>query len=140
MSVIRILPVVCDNCRADFVVNDDDPNTAVCPNGCPGETLDLTPPPAATGVVHLNYGSGHGEWIDLAVLDMMDGDTRMTISKGERDELRRVVRTDFKVLDREIGVREAELAAEIEQAIARRFEPSETALAAAQAQIAVLVT
>lgn len=73
MTVIRTLPVVCDSCRADFVVHDDDPNTAVCPNGCLGMRLNITPPEPLTGVVHLNYGGGHGEWIDLAALDMMDG-------------------------------------------------------------------
>lgn len=40
---MRTLPVSCDNCQADLVVPDGE-RDAVCPNGCPGVRLDLTPP------------------------------------------------------------------------------------------------
>lgn len=48
--------------------------------------------------------------------------------KSERDELRRVVRGDFKSLREEITVRKAEMLADIEHRVAQRFEPHETAL------------
>lgn len=64
----------------------------------------------------------------------------MTISKGERDELRRVVRTDFKVLAEEMTIREAEMQADIEQRIATRFLPSDEAIAAAEREAAAVVS
>lgn len=53
--------------------------------------------------------------------------TEDRISKGERDELRRIVRGDFKALGHELDQRERELGAEIEQRVAQRFEPSDEA-------------
>lgn len=45
----------------------------------------------------------------------------MTISKGERDELRRLVRQRSKVLRDEVKARTAELAADVEQKLVARF-------------------
>jgi len=61
------------------------------------------------------------------------------ITKGEREELRRVVRGDFKALRLEIGVRRAELLADIERAIAMRFRANEDAIAAADLEITGIV-
>lgn len=69
---LRTLPVVCDTCGADLVL-DTDTDLATCPAGCEGSELDCTPPPPLQGVVHVNYGGGKGEWLDLAALEMMDG-------------------------------------------------------------------
>lgn len=61
------------------------------------------------------------------------------ISKGERDELRRIVRGDFKALGMELHAREAEILADIEQRVAQRFQPDETALADAEAKMGEIV-
>jgi hypothetical protein len=58
------------------------------------------------------------------------------ITKGERDELRRIVRGDFKALKAEIGVRQAELEAEIEKRVAQRFVGHEETIQKAQARLA----
>lgn len=63
----------------------------------------------------------------------------MTITKGERDELRRIVRQDFKVLAEEMKVRRAEMVAEIEQRVAQRFEPSDQAAEACQRQMGDII-
>lgn len=62
------------------------------------------------------------------------------ISKGERDELRRVVRGDFKALASEVDVRRAELIAEIELRVAERFKASEAVIAEAETVIDAMVT
>lgn len=45
----------------------------------------------------------------------------MTMNKGERDELRRLVRQRSKVLREEVKARTAELAADVEQKLVARF-------------------
>ena len=62
-----------------------------------------------------------------------------SISKSERDELRRIVRGDFKALSMELEARRAEVLADIEQRVAQRFAPNDRALADAEAKIAVVV-
>lgn len=61
------------------------------------------------------------------------------ITKGERDELRRIVRGDFKALKAEIGVRQAELVAEIEKRVAQRFIGHEETIQKAHSKIAAIV-
>ena len=61
------------------------------------------------------------------------------ISKGERDELRRVVRGDFKALGMEVDVRRAELLAEIERRVAQRFMAHEDAIEKANLLVAEVV-
>lgn len=63
----------------------------------------------------------------------------MTITKGERDELRRITRGDFKALIEEIDVRRAEMMAEIEKRVATRFRASEESIAAAKVRIVQIV-
>jgi len=58
------------------------------------------------------------------------------ITKGEREELRRIVRGDFKALKMEIDVRRAEMVAEIEKRVASRFMAHEEKIAEAEATIA----
>lgn len=57
------------------------------------------------------------------------------ISKGERDELRRIVRGDFKALTEEIDVRRAEMMAEIEKRVASRFKANEDLIATTEIEI-----
>lgn len=59
----------------------------------------------------------------------------MTITKGERDELRRIVRGDFKALTEEIEVRRAEMMAEIEKRVATRFKANEDLIATTEIEI-----
>ena len=59
----------------------------------------------------------------------------MSITKGERDELRRIVRGDFKALSEEIKVRRAEMIAEIEKRVAARFMANEETIAETEARI-----
>lgn len=61
------------------------------------------------------------------------------ITKGERDELRRIVRGDFKALKSEIGVRQAELIAEIEKRVAQRFVGHEETIQKATAKVAEII-
>lgn len=63
----------------------------------------------------------------------------MSITKGERDELRRIVRGDFKALKSEIGVRHAELVAEIEKRVAQRFIGHEETIQKAHGRIVEIV-
>lgn len=63
----------------------------------------------------------------------------MTITKGERDELRRIVRGDFKALTEEIGVRQKELYAEIEKRVATRFMAHEEVIAETDLKVAQVV-
>lgn len=65
--------------------------------------------------------------------------TTTGITKGEREELRRIVRGDFKALKAEIGVRQAELIAEIEKRVAQRFVGHEETLKKAHSRIAAIV-
>lgn len=62
------------------------------------------------------------------------------IAKGERDELRRIVRGDIKALIAEMGQRQRELLAEVEQRVAHRFEPSEEAGRKLGRRIAEIIT
>src|SRR5262245_47265415 len=77
--------------------------------------------------------SGHP---DCVVPPMSDD----AITKGERDELRRIVRGDFKALRMEIGVRRAELMAELERNVAARFRADEEAVSDADLAIAGIVS
>jgi hypothetical protein len=61
------------------------------------------------------------------------------ITKGERDELRRVVRGDFKALGMEVDVRRAEMLAEIERRVAARFRAHEEALAEVDLEVMQIV-
>jgi hypothetical protein len=58
------MPVVCgtDGCSEVLIRRGDD---AVCSTH--GVVVDgaFTPPPPLEGPVHLNYGGGRGEWVDL---------------------------------------------------------------------------
>jgi hypothetical protein len=62
-----------------------------------------------------------------------------SMPKGERDELRRIVRGDFKSLREEIEVRQAELLAEIEKRVAERFMAHESTIAQATEKIQDIV-
>jgi hypothetical protein len=64
----------------------------------------------------------------------------VSISKGERDELRRIVRGDFKALIEEIDVRRAEMMAEIEKRVAARFQAHEGKIAETEALIDTIVS
>lgn len=68
---LRRLPIICDVCGADLVL-DTDTDLAACPSGCEGVELDFTPSPPLEGVAFLNFGD-HCETVDLAALEMMDG-------------------------------------------------------------------
>ena len=61
------------------------------------------------------------------------------ISKGERDELRRIVRGDFKALRSEVDVREAELRAEIEKRVAQRFIGHEETIHKAREKVQAII-
>jgi hypothetical protein len=61
------------------------------------------------------------------------------IPKTERDELRRIVRGDFKALKEEITVRQAELEADIEKRIATRFMAHESVLTTTSLKIREIV-
>lgn len=61
------------------------------------------------------------------------------IGKGERDELRRVVRGDFRALKMEVDVRRAEMLAEIERRVADRFRANEDVLAAVELEVMEIV-
>ncbi len=63
----------------------------------------------------------------------------MTMSKGERDELRRLVRQRTKVLRDEVKARTAELAADVEQKLIARFYERDEQRLVAEREIRAIV-
>ncbi len=63
----------------------------------------------------------------------------MTMSKGERDELRRLVRQRTKVLREEVKARTAELAADVEQKLMARFYDRDQKRLQAEREIQAIV-
>lgn len=59
----------------------------------------------------------------------------MTITKGERTELRSIVRQQFKVLRAEVGQRRAEMHAEMEEEVVHRFREDDATWEACQFDI-----
>jgi hypothetical protein len=64
----------------------------------------------------------------------------MTMNKGERDELRRLVRQRSKVLRDEVKARTAELAADVEQKLVARFYERDEKRMAAEGAIRAIIT
>lgn len=60
------------------------------------------------------------------------------MTKGEREELRRIVKQQFKVLDAEISVRRAEYEAEVDALLAARFADRDLARREVEDRIAAI--